>query len=309
VSSSAPASSIATALPARAILLMIASACFFGVMAVIIRIASRDLHPFEIAFFRSFFGALVALPLLHRGPRMLHTDRLGFYVVRCAIGTLSMLAAFWSIAHLPLTQAIALSYASPLFVTIGAVLFLGEIVRMRRWSAVVVGFIGVLVIVRPGTDGFTAASLVALFAAAMSGAVTVSIKFLSRSDPVDTIVLLTSLLWVPLTLPAALLVWQWPQAGLWPWLIAAGVLGTGGQYCWTHALRIADASTLAPFSYLQLLIVAVLAWLAFGEALDRYTVIGAAIVIGSSLYIARREAKLARQAHLDAPVVRAEPQV
>lgn len=310
MSSSAPASSIATALPARAILLMIASACFFGVMAIIIRIASRDLHPFEIAFFRSFFGALAALPLLlRRSPHLLHTDRLGFYVVRCAIGTLSMLAAFWSIAHLPLTQAIALSYASPLFVTIGAVLFLGEIVRMRRWSAVVVGFIGVLVIVRPGTDGFTAASLVALFAAAMSGAVTVSIKFLSRSDPVDTIVLLTSLLWVPLTLPAALLVWQWPQAGLWPWLIAAGVLGTSGQYCWTHALRIADASTLAPFSYLQLLIVAVLAWLAFGEALDRYTVIGAAIVIGSSLYIARREAKLARQAHLDAPVVRAEPQV
>lgn len=289
---------------------MIASACFFGLMAIIIRVASRDLHPFEIAFFRSLFGAVVALPLLlRRGLCTLRTDRLGFYVVRCAIGTLSMLAAFWSIAHLPLTQAIALSYASPLFVTIGAVLFLGEIVRARRWSAVVAGFIGVLVIVRPGTDGFTAASLVALFAAAMSGAVTVSIKFLSRSDPADTIVLLTTLLWVPLTLPAALLFWQWPAGWLWPWLLLAGALGTGGQYCWTHALRIADASTLAPFSYLQLLIVAVLAWLVFDQTLDRYTAIGAAIVIGSSLYIARREAKLARQTHRDARIVRAEPQV
>lgn len=289
---------------------MIASACFFGVMAIVIRHVSADLHPFEIAFFRSFFGALVALPLLLRhGPRVLRTDRLGFYVLRCAIGTLSMLAAFWSIAHLPLTQAIALSYASPMFVTIGAVLFLGEVVRLRRWSAVVAGFIGVLIIVRPGTDGFTAASLVALFAAAMTGTVTISIKYLSRSDPVDTIVLLTTLLWVPLTLPAALLVWQWPQAGLWPWLILTGALGTAGQYVWTHALRLAEASTLAPFSYLQLLIVAVLAWLVFDEGLDRYTAIGAAIVIGASLYIARREAKLAREARREALVASAEPQV
>lgn len=289
---------------------MIASACCFGLMAIIIRIASRHVHPFEIAFFRSFFGALFALPLLAgHGLRTLYTDRLGFYVVRCAIGTLSMLASFWAIAHLPLAQAIALSYASPLFVTIGAVLFLGEIVRMRRWSAVVAGFIGVMVIVRPGTDGFTAASLVALFAAAMTGVVTISIKFLSRSDPVNTIVLLTTWLWVPLTLPAALAVWQVPPAEMWPWLVAAGALGTAGQYTWTHALRLADASSLAPFSYLQLLVVAVLAWALFGETPDHYTALGAAIVIGASLYIARREAKLAREHHATTIVASAEPPI
>ncbi|MFC5490033.1 DMT family transporter [Dokdonella soli] len=294
----------------RAVLLMVASTCCFGLMAIIIRIASKSLHPFEIAFFRSFFGALAAAPLLWRNGRsMLHTDRLIFYVLRCAIGTLGMLAGFWAIAHLPLAQAIALSYSSPLFVTIGAVLFLGEVVRLRRWSAVVAGFIGVLVIVRPGTDGFTAASLVAVFAAAMTGIVTISIKFLSRSDPADTIVLLTTWLWVPLSLPAALWVWQWPPASVWPWLIATGVLGTGGQYFWTHALRLADASTLAPFSYLQLIIVAVLAWLTFGETLDRYTALGAAIVIGASLYIARREAKLARQRHAEPVTAVAEPPV
>jgi drug/metabolite transporter (DMT)-like permease len=283
------------ALPPRAILLMTASACLFGLMAVIVRIASKDLHAFEIAFFRSLFGALAALPLLWRGgPRVLRTDRFGFYLARCAIGTLSMLSGFWAIAHLPLAQAIALSYASPLFVTVGAVLFLGEIVRMRRWSAVVAGFIGVLVIVRPGTAGFTAASLVALFSAAMSGTVTISIKHLSRSDPADTIVLLTTLLWVPLTLPAALAVWQWPAAALWPWLVLAGVLGTGAQYAWTHALRLADASSLAPFTYLQLLVVGALAWVLFGESPDRWTALGAAIIVGASLYIARREARLAR---------------
>ena len=298
------------ALPQRAILLMVASACLFGLMAVLIRIVSHDMHPFEIAFFRSFFGAVVALPLLLRhGPRMLRTDRFGFYVVRCAIGAVSMLAGFWSIAHLPLAQAIALSYSSPLFVTIGAVLFLCEVVRMRRWSAVVAGFIGVLVIVRPGSDAFTSASLVALFAAAMTGTVTISIKFLSRSDPPDTIVLLTTLLWVPLSLPAALTVWQWPDAALWPWLFVIGALGTGGQYAWTHALRLAEASSLAPFSYLQLLIVATLAWIIFGETPDRWTALGASIVIGASLYIARREAQVARQARREALVAKAEPQV
>lgn len=121
--------------------------------------------------------------------------------------------------------------------------------------------------------------------------------------------LLTALLWVPLTLPAALLVWEWPSASLWPWLILTGALGTAGQYFWTHALRLAEASTLAPFSYLQLPLVAVLAWLVFGEDVDRYTVIGAAIVVGASLYIARREAKVARQARREALAAKVEPQV
>ncbi|HET8897562.1 MAG TPA: DMT family transporter [Rhodanobacteraceae bacterium] len=297
-----------SALPLRAVLMMVASASLFGVMVILIRYVSRDVHPFQIAFFRSFFGALAAAPLLLcGGVRMLRTDRLGFYVWRCGIGTLSMLAAFWAVVHLPLAQAVALSYSSPLFVTIGAVLFLGEVVRMRRWSAVIAGFLGVLIIVRPGSDAFEIGSVVALAGAAFAGAVTISIKFLSRSDPVDTIVLLTTWLWVPLTLPAALLVWQWPAATWWPWLVVIGVLGTAGQYTWTHALRLSEASSLAPFSYLQLVIVALLAWLAFAEIPDRYTVLGSLVVVGSSLYIMRREASLARRQRKQALAAAAEP--
>jgi len=296
-------------LPLRAALLMAASACLFGLMAVSIRYASAQLHPFEIAFFRCLFGALFALPLLRvHGIGILRTDKLGFYVARCLIGMLSMLAGFWAMVHLPLAQAIALSYSTPLFVTIGAVLFLGEVVRLRRWSAVVAGFVGVLVIMRPNGAGFAVDSLVAILAAAMSGMVTISIKFLSRSEPPDRIVLLTTMLWVPLSLGPALTVWQWPQAGIWPWLVAAGALGTGGHYCWTRALKLADASLLAPLSYLQLLVVAVLAWALFGEQVDGYTALGAAIIIGASLYIARREASLARQRREEPVVVRSEPQ-
>jgi len=288
---------------------MVASACFFGLMAISIRYASRQQHPFEIAFFRSFFGAVFALPLIYiRGRDALVTNKLGFYVARCVIGMLGMVSGFWAIVHLPLAQAIALSYSSPLFVTIGAVLFLGEIVRLRRWSAVAAGFIGVLVIVRPSAEGIAAGSLIAVLAAAMTGMTTVSIKFLSRSEPADRIVLLTTLLWVPLTLPGALTVWKWPDAPTWPWLVLSGFLGTGGHYFWTRALRLADASLLAPFSYMQLLIVAVLAYFLFGETLDGYTALGAAIIIGASLYIARREAKLARQRATEPIASTAEPQ-
>jgi drug/metabolite transporter (DMT)-like permease len=299
-----------TPLPLRAALMMIASACFFGLMAIAIRYASRQQHPFEIAFFRSLFGALFALPLVFvSGREILITDKIGFYVARCVIGMLGMMAGFWAIVHLPLAQAIALSYSSPLFVTIGAVLFLGEIVRLRRWSAVAAGFIGVLVIVRPGADSMAAGALIAVMAAALSGMTTVSIKFLSRSEPPDRIVLLTTLLWVPLSLPGALTVWKWPDAATWPWLVLSGLLGTSGHYFWTRALRLADASLLAPFSYVQLLIVTALAWLLFGETLDGYTATGAAIIIGASLYIARREAKLSRRHAVEVAAAEAEPQV
>lgn len=301
---------VSTPLPLRAVLLMLASAGFFALMAVTIRFASAQLHPFQITFFRSTFGALFALPLLHgHGWALLRTPRFGFYVMRCVIGMGGMLAGFWAIVNLPLAEAVALSYSSPLFVTIGAVIFLGEVVRRRRWSAVVAGFIGVLVIVQPGSAAFTAGSLVALLAAALTGAVTISIKSLTGSEPADRIVVLTTLLWVPLSLPAALAVWQWPHADIWPWLVLSGALGTSGHWCWTRALRLADASLLAPFSYLQLLIVAALAWWIFGEQVDRYTAAGAAIIIGASLYIARREHSLAQQRRRELRSANAEPPI
>lgn len=284
----------------RAVGLMALAMLLFGIMAVCIRLASAQLHAFEIAFFRNVFGFLVMVPLLVRhGPGLLRTNKLGFYVVRCLIGMVSMLAGFWAIVNLPLAQAIALSYSSPLFVTIGAVLVLGEIVRARRWTAVIIGFLGVLVIVRPGSDAFTAGSLVALLAAVGSASVAISIKFLSRSEHPDAIVIWTTLLWIPMSLLPALMVWETPVGITWLWIVLAGVLGSTAHMCWTRALRLADASMLTPISFLQILVVAAAGWLLFDEALDRWTVLGAAIIFGSNVYIARREAKLARQAVTD----------
>jgi drug/metabolite transporter (DMT)-like permease len=293
---------------ARAALLMLGSTLFFALMAVAIRLASQSLHTFEIAFFRNFFGVIAALPLLvRRGPGLLRTTQLPRYVIRCVIGVGSMFCGFWAIGHLPLAQAVTLSYSTPLFVTILAVWWLGEQVRARRWAAVVVGFVGVLVLVRPGTASFTAGSLVAVAAAVLSAIVSIQIKKLSRTEPADRIVLWTTMLWVPLSLGPALFVWEWPQGITWLWVAAAGALGTSGHMLWTRAIKLGDVSALTPISFMQLPVVALFGFVLFDESVDRWTLAGAAIILGSNAYIAHREAQLARRHATTAPVEAAKP--
>jgi len=292
----------------HAALMMLGSTLLFGMMTVAIRLASESLHTFEIAFFRNFFGLMAAMPLLMRhGPSLLKTTQLPRYLVRCAIGVVSMMCGFWAIGHLPLAQAAALSYSTPIFVTIAAVVFLHEQVRARRWAAVALGFIGVLIIVRPGTEGFSAGTLVAIAAAVLSGIVSIQIKQLSKTEPADRIVFFTTLLWVPMSLLPALTVWEWPQGIAWLWVIAAGTLGTGGHMLWTRALKLGDVSALTPISFMQLPIVAIAGWLLFQEPLDRWTAIGAAVIFAANAYIAHREAQLTRRDATNAPVEAAKP--
>ncbi|MEN5069469.1 DMT family transporter [Stenotrophomonas sp. TWI700] len=292
----------------RAALLMLGSTLAFGLMAIAIRYATRYVPTQEVAFFRNAFGLLALLPMLIRpGSAPLKTQQLPRYFLRSAIGLASMLCAFWAIGHLPISQAISLSYSTPLFVTIAAVLWLGETVRMRRWAAVIIGFIGVLIIVRPGSTSFTPGTLVAVGAAVLSSLVAIQIKQLTRIDSADTVVFYTYVFWVPLSLVPALFVWVWPTGLAWVWLVATGVLGTLGQLLWTRALRLGEVSALTPISFMQLPLVSLLGWLLFNEALDRWTVIGAGIILGANAYIAHREAVLARRAKSQAVTAAAKP--
>jgi drug/metabolite transporter (DMT)-like permease len=296
------------ATPMRAALLMLGSTLAFGMMAVAIRYATRYVPTQEVAFFRNAFGLLALLPMLLRpGHAPLKTQQLPRYFVRSAIGLGSMLCAFWALGHLPLAQAVSLSYSTPLFVTIAAVLWLGETVRVRRWAAVVVGFIGVLVIVRPGTTGFTAGSLVAVAAAVLSSLVAIQIKQLTRVDSADTVVLYTYVFWVPLSLVPAVFVWVWPSGVAWLWLLLTGVMGTVGQLLWTRALRLGEVSALTPISFLQLPLVTLCGWLLFNETVDRWTIVGAGIILAANAYIAHREAVLSRRAATAAASAAAKP--
>ncbi|WP_183073731.1 DMT family transporter [Stenotrophomonas rhizophila] len=289
-------------------MLMLGSTLAFGLMAIAIRYATRYVPTQEVAFFRNAFGLLALLPMLIRpGSAPLKTQQLPRYFLRSAIGLASMLCAFWAIGHLPISQAISLSYSTPLFVTIAAVLWLGETVRMRRWAAVIIGFIGVLIIVRPGSTTFTPGTLVAVGAAVLSSLVAIQIKQLTRVDSADTVVFYTYVFWVPLSLVPALFVWVWPTGLAWVWLVATGVLGTLGQLLWTRALRLGEVSALTPISFMQLPLVSLLGWLLFNETLDRWTVIGAGIILGANAYIAHREAVLARRAKSQAVTAAAKP--
>ena len=303
-----PAPALPVATPLRAALLMLGSTLAFGLMAIAIRYATRYVPTQEVAFFRNAFGLLALLPMLIRpGSAPLKTQQLPRYFLRSAIGLASMLCAFWAIGHLPISQAISLSYSTPLFVTIAAVLWLGETVRLRRWAAVIIGFIGVLIIVRPGSTSFTPGTLVAVGAAVLSSLVAIQIKQLTRVDSADTVVFYTYVFWVPLSLVPALFVWVWPTGLAWVWLVATGVLGTLGQLLWTRALRLGEVSALTPISFMQLPLVSLLGWLLFNETLDRWTVIGAGIILGANAYIAHREAVLARRAKSQAVTAAAKP--
>ena len=283
---------------------MLGSTLMFAGMAITIRLAAADLHAFEIAFFRNLFGLFFALPLLRRaGLGVLRSHRMGLYLVRCLIGLGAMLCGFWSLVHLPLGQAIALSYATPLFVTIGAVLVLGEVVRLRRWTAVAIGFVGVLIIVRPGVSEVSLAVLVALASAALAASSAITIKFLSRTEPAEAIVIWMVLIMTPLSLIPAIPVWSWPSNGLiWLWLVLTGLLGTAGHTLLTEAYKRGDVSALTPINFVQLPVVALIAWWLFDEGISRYTVLGASIIFASTFYIVRREAKLARRAVTDKPI-------
>ena len=292
----------------RAALLMLGSTMAFGLMAIAIRYASGHVPTQEVAFFRNAFGLLALLPFLLRpGSSPFRTRQLPRYVVRSLIGLASMLCAFWAIGHLPISQAISLSYSTPLFVTIAAVLFLGETVRMRRWAAVIFGFIGVLIIVRPGAASFSPGLLVAVLAAVLSSLVAIQIKQLTRVDGADTVVFYTYVFWVPMSLVPALFGWVWPSATGWAWPAATGLLGTLGQLLWTRALRLGEVSALTPISFMQLPLVSLLGWLLFNETLDRWTVIGAGIILAANAYIAHREAVLVRRAASEAATAAAKP--
>ncbi|WP_309916247.1 DMT family transporter [Xanthomonas sp. 1678] len=292
----------------RAAMLMLASTLAFGLMVVAIRLASAHLSTVEIAFFRNLFGLLFLLPMLLRpGQPQPRTAQLPRYLLRTAVGLVSMLAGFWAIGHLPLSQAIALSYSTPLFVTLAAAFWLGENVRLRRWMAVLCGFAGVLIIVRPGAATFSTGTLVALLAAVMSALVAIQIKQLARADSANTVVFYTYVFWVPMSLLPALFAWTWPQGIDWLWLLATGLFGTLGQLLWTRALRIGEVSALTPISFIQLPFVALLGWWLFGEAIAPHTLLGAAIIIAANVYIAHRESVLAKRAATHAPMEGAKP--
>jgi drug/metabolite transporter (DMT)-like permease len=279
----------------RGALWMIASGLGFTVMALAIKVLGHRLDSFQIAFFRCLIGFIAILPLIGAyGVDVIQTRSLGIHALRGLFGLVAMFASYYAIARIPLASYTALSFTRPLFATVLAVLVLHEIVRWRRWTATLVGFVGVLVMVRPGAGTFNAASL---FALADSMSIAFLVTLVKRLPPGETplgMMFYFGVFSTVAALPPALFVWQWPTALEWVLLVLIGVLGALSQSFWIRAYRAGEASLVAPFDYLRLLFAGIAGYLAFAETIDLWTVAGAAVIVASTVYIARRETRVRR---------------
>lgn len=290
--------------PLRGAFLMVGACAGFASMMAIVRQVSSDVHPFEAAFFRNLFGVVFMMPwILRAGWSQLRTGRPAMHLVRSACGLTAMLLLFTALSLLPLAEVTALSFTAPLFATVGAALALREKVGVRRWTATLLGFLGALVIMRPGIDTFTGAALIALASAVGVAAAQLSVKSLSRTEHPNAIVLIMGLLMTPMSLLPASFVWTWPSWTIFWWLLLMGLVATIGQVFLVRAMAAADASAVMPFDFSRLIFASLLGWLMFGEVPDAWTWAGAAIIVAATVYIARREAKLARRARAAVPAV------
>ena len=190
---------------------------------------------------------------------------------------------------IPLGEATALIFMAPLFATLLAALFLREQVGARRWLALLVGFAGVLAIVRPGVAAFDPAAGLVLVSALTGAGVVVTGRVLLRSDGAELTVFYLTLFSVPFALLAASLYWQWPTLEQIPWLLALGLVANIYIYGMTRALKIAETSLVMPFDFLRMPAAALAGYLFFAEILDPWAWLGAAIIFASALYIANRE--------------------
>jgi drug/metabolite transporter (DMT)-like permease len=282
--------------PVEGALWMLGSVVAFTVLNLVIRIASAELHPFQIVFFRCLFSLAFMLPwIAHTGLEGLRTRRSGLYLSRSLTSLVAMMTWFTSLSLMSLGTAVTLGFTIPLFCTIGAALFLGEKVRARRWSATLVGFLGVLIVIRPTPDSISPAAMLALVSAAFSAASALQVKSLSRTEPTTAMVTYMALFMTPMSLVPALFVWQWPSWSMLALMVLGGALATIGQLAITRSFHLAEASALMPLDYTKLPVAALLGWLYFGEVLDAWTWAGAAVIAASTLYITHREAVISRR--------------
>ena len=290
--------------PLAGIGLKVVSVAIFVAMSSFIK-AAGQIPAGQIVFFRSFFAILpVIIYLAYRRElrAAIYTKRPMGHIVRGVIGVASMGLSFFALTRLPLPEAITINYAQPLFVVIFSALFLGEVVRAYRWSAVAVGLIGVLIVSWPKLSLFSSGAamdheellgvVAAFLGAAMSAVAMLQVRSLVRTEKSAVIVI-----WFSLTASAVGLLtlpfgWQAIDAWQAVFLVSAGICGGAAQIFMTEAYRHAEASTVAPFEYTSMLLAIAIGYLAFGEHPTIHIVVGGAIVIGAGIFIVWRERQL-----------------
>jgi len=264
----------------------------FALLNVFTLIPAQHLNPFVMAFMRYLFGTLFLVPIVLRlgARRTMRTHRLPLHLFRGCIHAGGMFLWFIGLPLTTLASITALGFTGPIFVTIGAALFLGEDVRLRRWIAVAVGFAGAMIIIRPGIGDLGLGAIVILISTPIFSASNLISKALARTESAPTIVVWQNLTISLAAFPVALWFWQTPQWTDLLWFVAAGLCGTLGHMCQQNGYQLADITLLQPIGFLSLLWNALLGYFLFFQQPDVWTFVGAAVIFASAMYISHREA-------------------
>jgi drug/metabolite transporter (DMT)-like permease len=286
----------------RGALWVVCGCVMFSAMMTLVKSLGGSFESFQLAFFRALFGLFAVIPFIVRlGPGVLRTRRLALHGVRGILGASAMLCGFYAITHLSMADAVSISYARALFLIPLAVLFLGEVVRMRRWSATAVGFIGVIVMLRPGGE-VEPATFVALLGSLLVAIVTILIKKLTKTERPETLLFYFGVISSTVALIPALTVWRQPDLGELALLMMTGACGAAGQYCMIRGFKIGEATALLPFDYTRLVFAGIIGYFVFFEVPDMWTITGALIIVASTLYIGLREARIKQRETPHSPV-------
>ncbi|MBV1797741.1 DMT family transporter [Siccirubricoccus sp. G192] len=282
----------------RAMLWMAVSGVLFILLNTVLRMMAQQLDPFQTQFLRYLFGVLVMLPfILRSGLASYRPNGIAGQLWRGVVHTAGLLVWFVAVPHVPLAEMTALGFTYPIFIMLGAMVFLGERMVAARWGAALAGFAGVLVVVWPQLSGAAGPySLVMLASAPLFAASFLITKALTRRDSAQVIVVWQSITVSLFSLPFALLHWAWPSPAQWGWFLLAGMLGTAGHICLTRAFGLADMSVTQPIKFLELLWASLLGLLVWGDVPGPATLLGGGIIFAATSWIARREARAARRA-------------
>jgi drug/metabolite transporter (DMT)-like permease len=284
----------------RAALWLLASATMFTFTGVLVKTLGQTLHPFEISLFRGLVALAVILPIFSRtgGIRAgMRTQIPLLQITRGVVGSVAMFLGFYAIVALPLAEAQAISFSRNLFLVPLAAFILSEAVGPRRAIAACVGFVGVLIMLRPNMGAGDAGMLLSLGAAAALGhaflvaLATVLVNIASRYDGSVTLMFYTNTVSVTLIAIPTFFVWQTPNMSELMMLVAMGILATASHNCFIRAFALGEASVIAPVDYSRLIFAALAGFVVFSTVPDIYTIIGALIIVASSFYILRREAQ------------------
>jgi drug/metabolite transporter (DMT)-like permease len=255
------------------------------VIAVAGREATRELSVFQIMLLRSTLGMAMLWPLVHAagGLKAVRTQRLPQHALRNAVHYAAQYGWFVALTLISLAQVVSIEFTMPIWSAALAVVFLGEKMSKRKWFAVVLGLVGVAVIVRPGSGALDIGQFIALVSALGFAVSVVLVKSLTRTEAAVAISFWMLVTQSVIGLIPALMVWQWPSAQVWGWVVVVAFCGTYSHYCFARAMQHADATVVVPMDFLRVPLTALVGWLLYSERMDLFTVLGVGLILSANM--------------------------